>query len=382
MSRSIRVDDLAIITIDGVDYPLIITSITPDNIIAGNYTLISTDDGWKAQNYTTPHTVRFEPYREQLLSGTEDVDRLILLDLDYQSLLRACSTDQYTNKICQDDFFWRQKVERDMGHEVMINKLPEMSYRDQYRTLINGMDKVSAIKKGRLDYLIFRKIELDRYDAKTATGYGWINILKYAADNGVPLGDTANIAAANGNINVLEWLRENYDTPFDTTTINDAAERGQIKVLEWLYEKGIRPDDDHVFLVATIEGHEDVIEWLLNHDIIPANPHNVANNAALNDDVDMLNFLETKGIFPDDEGFSDAVEGGHRDAVRWLIDRNIISTNPTESANVAVGNRDIDMLELLESRGILPDENGANAIIEPTRRKIVRWLAERGIYPN
>jgi hypothetical protein len=245
MSRVVGQDDLAVITINNQEHPVVITSVTPQSIIAGDYTLIPTDDGWRVQNYELPHTIEFlasnveETYRERLLTGVEDVDRLILLDLDYRSLITACISDQYTNRICQDDFFWQQKVIRDMGQEVMKSKLPEMNYREQYRTLIDDMDEEDAIRDGRLDYLIWMKLDPDFV--------------------------LVNSAARHGRINILEWA-EQHGFVLNNTIANNAAMNGKINVLDWLYEKGTYPDD---FINIQSVHKRRVIEWLLDHNDIP-----------------------------------------------------------------------------------------------------------------
>jgi hypothetical protein len=326
MSRALRPDDIAIVVVDDVEYPLIITFVSHDHIIANNYILIPTVNGWQVYNYDFPHHVKFAvTYREQLLSGIEDVDRLILLDLDYRSLLAACTSDSYTNNICRDDYFWRQKVEHDMGHEVVINKLPEMSYREQYHTLINGMDIDDAIEDGRLDYLIFMKVNFDRYTAQMAALYGWINILSYALNHGAPFdSEISRNAAYGGNIAVLEWLYDMNNISLDSETANSAAEGQAIEALEWLYEKGIYPDDD---------------------------------------------------------GFIYAVDEGSIDVMKWLLDHNITLIDPKEITYLIIETDNIAMLELLETYGILSDEEGANIAVRLKNRRIIEWLAERGIYP-
>lgn len=354
MSRPVQPGDLAAIVVGNTEYPYVISSVSPDYITADRYALILTTDGWQVQDYITPHTVKFYSGREQLLSGVKDVDTLILLDLDYKSLLAACSTEQYTNKICQDDFFWRQKVEKDMGSEVMKNKLPDMSYREQYRTLTEDMKMEEAFTNGRLDYIIYKKHAISDRDLLIAAMHGWINILEYTVNHGLLLPYNVTYAAVAG---------------------------GQINVLQWLYNKNI-PFTDGLLINAVDWQHKNVVEWLLNHGITPKYPANVANAAALGNNVDMLNFLESKGILPNEFGFIEAVENGHKDAVQWLMDHNIIGENPIRAANIAAENGDIGMLELLESRGIFPNEDGANLIVDGRYRKTVRWLAERGIYPN
>jgi hypothetical protein len=45
----------------------------------------------------------------RFLTGIPDVDILILLDMDEQTLAAACRTDKYAKSICNNDNFWRQK---------------------------------------------------------------------------------------------------------------------------------------------------------------------------------------------------------------------------------------------------------------------------------
>lgn len=296
MSRFLGPGDIAIIVIDNVEYPMLISSVSPDRIIANKYTLIRINNEWQVQDYDLHHTVKFAvTYREQLLSGIEDVDRLILLELDYRSLLAACTSDSYTNKICRNDYFWRQKVEHDMGYEVMINKLPGMSYREQYRTLIDGMTEDDAIRNGRLDHLILNDHYLNQSDVALAAGYGWINILQWAEADGVLI---------------------------DKRTANEAAAGGRINVLEWLFEKGIYPDDGG-FIFAAANSRKNIINWLLNHGITPIDPRRIANKMVIEGNVNMLEWLKFKGMIPDAKAAAWAQINGTKDVVRWLNEQGI-----------------------------------------------------------
>ena len=301
MDRHVQPNDLAIITVDNVEYPFVITSITPQRILTEDYIIIPTTEGWQIQGYDLPHAIRFQAtqVRDRLLSGVEDVDRLILLDLDYRSLLAACSSDPYTNRICQDDFFWQQKVLKDMGLEVMKNKLPKMSYREQYRTLIEGMYESYAIKKGRLDYLILMKVVPDSYLIDTAAGYGHINILKWGEKHGVIL---------NG------------------TTANNAASRGKINVLNWLYEKGIYPDDRGIIRVP-FAYKKDVIEWLLNHPDVPIDMKTLVSNLVIDNNIAALDLLETYGILPDQQDANVAMAFSDYRILEWFTERGYYPTD-------------------------------------------------------
>jgi hypothetical protein len=272
--------------------------------------------------------IEFQAVREQLLSGVTDVDQLILLNLNYRSLMTACSTDRYTNKICQDNLFWRRKVERDMGYEVMVNKLPEMGYREQYQTLVKkGIKLARAVEEGRLDYILYKNIKLDRKSCLQAASYGRINILEH-------------ITKTKGHI--------------DYAAANFAARRGRIDVLEWLNERGVRPTN------AVIESApRNAVKWLIDHDIIPGKPGAFANKYASRRDVEMLNFLYNKGILPNCVAFYDAMRDNNEVVAIWLMNHNIAGTNTVESANAAIDYGNIIVLELLASRGIFPTEEGS-----------------------
>lgn len=48
----------------------------------------------------------------QFLTGDPNVDMLVLLGLDDKTLATTCRTNKYANRLCNDDNFWRQKVEQ------------------------------------------------------------------------------------------------------------------------------------------------------------------------------------------------------------------------------------------------------------------------------
>ena len=114
----------------------------------------------------------------------------ILLNLPYKWVLSYCSTSREATQVCQNDYFWKLKV----GHEyypVSMYKPPNISYRQQYRDLINASDPNKAAKEGRLDLLV-------ALDQKGIHPNQW----------------GANYAAENGHLNVLEWMdQQGYPHP-------------------------------------------------------------------------------------------------------------------------------------------------------------------------
>lgn len=182
-----------------------------------------------------------------------------------------------------DETFWRQKIEEDMGLAVMMNKPVNMSYQEQYQTLAS-MNKLDAIRQGRLDYLIMTIAHFDYVDPwVTRNNYHFSEI-------------DANRAAYYGQINVLEWANRN-GIILDNITANNAARGGQINVLDWLYKRGIYPNGIALFY-AMNAGNKDVMAWLLDHGMWPFNVEKIADDAMRKGNMAMLEMLSARGIFP------------------------------------------------------------------------------------
>ena len=48
----------------------------------------------------------------RFLTGDPNVDMMVLLQMDDKTLATTCRTDKYANRLCNDENFWRQKVDR------------------------------------------------------------------------------------------------------------------------------------------------------------------------------------------------------------------------------------------------------------------------------
>jgi hypothetical protein len=68
------------------------------------------------------------------LTGTRDVDKMILMNLDGEDLLNACKVDQKFNKLCDDEDFWIMKINKDFPNKVG-SKLSSVSYKKYYQDL-------------------------------------------------------------------------------------------------------------------------------------------------------------------------------------------------------------------------------------------------------
>ena len=247
--RSIQSGDLALITVGNQQFSSPITSIDSSGIHLPNYTIVSVEGQWQVQGYHLPHTVVFYQAPAKLsFTGVPELDWHILLELDYQSLARACQASTEINQICQDDSFWKAKVRYE--YNVDQYKPEGISYQQQYRELIEATDYISAIKNNRLDVLI----------ALEKKGIA-------LPGQNITLKDAVNFAAGNGHLQVLQWLAERNILPTQVGA-NLAAENGQLQVLEWLAARNILPTEDGANWAAG-NGHLQVLEWLAARNILP-----------------------------------------------------------------------------------------------------------------
>lgn len=107
----------------------------------------------------------------------------ILLALDYKDLMNTCQTNKDFNEVCQDNYFWKLKVEQDYG-TVTEDKPSNITHRQQYFDLMTINNQLWAVEKGRLDilkWLARNNIHLDQYTVNWAAAHGQLKILKWLA---------------------------------------------------------------------------------------------------------------------------------------------------------------------------------------------------------
>jgi hypothetical protein len=197
------------------------------------------------------------------LTGVPELDQLLLVNLPLSSLKDVCQTNSYLNSICQDDYFWKLKVEHDFLPIITAFKPLDETYLEQYQYLLQ-ISPNEAATDGRVDALILNEMKgilPNVWGANWAAENGHLNVLKWLEERKIfPNERGANFAAENGHLDVLEWLEEKGIRP-NKMGANFAAENGNLDVLEWLEEKGIRPDALGANYAA-LYGYLNVLKWL------------------------------------------------------------------------------------------------------------------------
>lgn len=131
-----------------------------------------------------------------------------------------------------------------------------------------------AAQLGYLDILIKMKEKGYPLDHKIPIGAAkgnHLHILKWAFENGSNFGKgicsrVCKHAAKNGNLEILEWVKQQRDWTPDTfkkiflSVCRKAASGGQLHVLKWARENNL-PWDERTCLRAAYRGHLNILIW-------------------------------------------------------------------------------------------------------------------------
>ncbi|KAL6059777.1 Ankyrin repeat domain containing protein [Balamuthia mandrillaris] len=148
-----------------------------------------------------------------------------------------------------------------------------------------------------------------RWACSSLAALQWVRL-----DQDCPLSaNTCALAAAQGQLQVLQWARE-HGFPWDESTCNAAAETGQLKVLQWARENGA-PWDETTCTNAAAGGHLEVLQWARANGC-PWD-EDTCTLAAFNGHLEVLQWARENSCPWDALTCAYAAEGGHLDVLRW-----------------------------------------------------------------
>ena len=252
------------------------------------------------------------------ITGTEDTDRLVLLEFDPQDIWRVAQVSTRLSRLCRG--LWRHLVWRDF----QINR-EYGPYNEQYRYL--SVTKFSdVLKDGRIDglELIHRKESVCGYEAVRACEYGHLEMLKWILDQGVRPGrETIETAITTDHHEIVDYLwrlgvRPRWDwiappslamtqrlmtlglTP-DDNWANAALFHKSIELLDFYYQRGVLPEPAALEISCEFDCCEMVV-WMWDHGVVPS--QECATIASIYNQTRIVEYLSTKGIHPaEDPGF-------------------------------------------------------------------------------
>jgi len=134
-----------------------------------------------------------------------------------------------------------------------------------------------AARGGHLHVLVWLNDTFARFMSRAIEGacdeaarFGYLDILKYAHDQGVTItSDAASHAANMGHVHVLEWMRSTFhgNSPFGypaktLSSLTNAAQFGHLEVLKWAHAHGFLCAPDRLFKGASNYVQDETAAWL------------------------------------------------------------------------------------------------------------------------
>lgn len=214
----------------------------------------------------------------------------------------------------------------------------------------------------------------------------WINKISMLANDQVIKDKPGNQSARYFYFYLKDLL--NAEPISGTSTSNEKKEnivagKGQLEILKWLDTKGILPDIDGLN-DAINNSHFETIKWLYTKGISPE--EDSIDYAYGRGKLEILKWLETKNIFPYNVTANEAARLGELEILEWLAQppRNIL---PDQKAiNRGDFNDNLNVLQWLAQppRNMLPNQEGIFLAAAEGHLNVLQWLAQppRNIFPD
>ena len=225
----------------------------------------------------------------------------ILINMEEPDIIKYCSTHKLAYTICNDDYFWLQKLDREFS--ILYNQ--KYVFASYYANLY-------AIGENRHD-TYFRWKNYDMMNAINSTDRD-ADIIMFKIDQARNLQDieTINLASyaiRTQNFELLDFMKQQkYTIMYDVVNINDTDIDFDDIMNDMAYKNYI-----------TIP----ILEWLFrnNYDC------NMASIFILNDRLDLLKWLNANS--PTDitiYNINDAIREGNINVINWMLELGIKPT--------------------------------------------------------
>lgn len=293
-----------------------------------------------------------------------EIIHTILFNLTDIDIANYCLSHINARTIWNDDIFWINKLDHDLGYSIHDKVILPSNYIVRY-------------SGGRNTYIRWKKFT---FSLKFICCDN-IDIIMFKLDTHTALNSDATdqllyFAVLNAHFELLKRLALINVFP----SINEAnaiAGYGALDILIWLSQYNIIPTSLGANF-ALLNGHSHINDWLRNQNI---NPNQDATKlAAMYNRLDILQDLEKQNIHANAAAADYAADLGCIPILEWLAERRILPT--VNSANTAIANNCNDVLYWLEQHNIFPDQDGANYAALQCKLTLLEKLERRGILPN
>jgi hypothetical protein len=238
--------------------------------------LIQTSPGkWQVYGSNAPYQILFQT---QIFTNLPEVDVKILNNFTDKELQVICQLNTYASTLCNRDDLWQKRIIKYLRpiylQEKPINKTWKQYYQDLIKRFLRNKDETNllASKTGNLFLLqLLKDNGYDYFDSylEEAALYGYPEILKWVIENDIaPTATVADLAVKYKFYDLLRWLEQRNILP-DEDGLNIAAGNGDLDLLKHYYETHNILPTDYGADYALHEGHNEVVKWLATKEISP-----------------------------------------------------------------------------------------------------------------
>ncbi len=328
-----------------------------------------------------------------------DTIRLLALNLSYSEIIKLCgSLKRFNNEICRNNIFQKQYGLIHLSSDV--NKLPkdkegnyevikEFGKLESTKLKHNNNKYIKYIANNNYDKYIIENIDSFDRESKNkllilAARYGYLEIVKYLAENGATPGDVGILLAD---------IHADYDY-----ALRLAAENGHLEVVKYLVDNGanLNADDDYALRLAALNGYLEVVKYLVENGAhIGAQDDNALKSAVFNGHLEVVKYLVVNGapsgaagMLPADihahydSALQWAAQNGHLKVVKYLIDNGAdIHVYDDYALRWAAENGDLKLVKYLIEKGADIHANNDSALRyagEEGRLEVVKYLIDKG----
>ncbi|RLN88536.1 hypothetical protein BBJ28_00018182 [Nothophytophthora sp. Chile5] len=128
-------------------------------------------------------------------------------------------------------------------------------------------------------------------------------------------------AAANGHLEVVQWLHTNRFEGCTTRAMDDAAAGGHLNVLQWLYGNRVEGYSDGVLDRALAGGHLRVVHWLLVNgvDLLPGALRTAYSKGNSFETLLFMHWHDSASFFSYDNHDAISLWGSSNPTLDWLV---------------------------------------------------------------
>ena len=372
---------LAIVNITANDYPLVVYSVSPNRILAGPYALIPFNDIWQVEGYTTPHTIRFE--NPIVVLG----DQINIVIDNNEFPLVVTGFDQTGIRsgdysISNNGLLW-QVSNYPISHTIRFHRnetftgVPEVDEK-----ILLGLDYPSLLNACSTNIYVNSICLNDSFWREKLIRDFDPLIIRYKPHN---INYRQQYADLQKKIPIYAIRRLDQmmaallrGEKLQTDSYHFVYTHADLPFFIWFEQHVLPIDPRRTDQASDLE----VLKWF-EQKKIPIT-HKMADSAVFKGNIDTLEWLKQKNILPQSDTVDQIIQyrepTDSLDVLEWLSHNGIF---PTEEGLIwAANNNDRVVLEWAVSLGVPMNENILDSALVSKRYDLARWIMSQGVMPD